>query len=96
MTLPMLEGTVLRNLGGQPVTLGHVARVEPDFEDIGYFSRINGENVISLNITKRSGQNSIAVSRRLRARAAAHPGRGALRRAPSRSTRTRARTSRRS
>ena len=67
VTLPMLEGTVLRNIGGQPVTLGHVARVVEDFEDISYYSRINGENVISLNITKRSGQNSIAVSRRLRA-----------------------------
>ena len=66
VSLGMLEDTVLRTLGGQPITLGHVARVQPDFEDISYFSRINGENVITLNITKRSGQNSISVSRRLR------------------------------
>lgn len=62
----MLSRTVLRTLGGQPITLGQVAEVRPDFEDVVYYSRIGGENVITLNITKRSGQNSIAVSRRLR------------------------------
>ena len=61
-----LENTVLRTIGGQPVLLSHVARVERDFEDIAYYSRIGGENVITLLITKRSGQNSIAVSRHLR------------------------------
>ncbi|MBE0564908.1 MAG: efflux RND transporter permease subunit, partial [Krumholzibacteria bacterium] len=66
VSLDLLRSTVLRNLGGQPVTLAHVAEVREDFEDISYFSRIGGENVITLNITKRSGQNSIAVSRRLR------------------------------
>lgn len=67
VTLDKLRRTALRNIGGQPVTLAHVAEVREDFEDISYFSRIGGENVITLNITKRSGQNSIAVSRRLRA-----------------------------
>jgi multidrug efflux pump subunit AcrB len=66
VSLAMLEATVLRTIGGQPITLGHVATTRPDFEDIVYFSRINGENVITLNVTKRSGQNSISVSRRLR------------------------------
>jgi len=61
-----LKKTVLRHLGGQPITLEHVARVQPDFEDVAYYSRINGGNVITLSITKRSGQNSISVSRRLR------------------------------
>ncbi len=66
VSLDMLESTVLANIGGQPVTLAHVARARPDFEEIAYYSRINGENVITLNVTKRSGQNSISVSRRLR------------------------------
>jgi hydrophobic/amphiphilic exporter-1 (mainly G- bacteria), HAE1 family len=66
IALLRLKNTVLTNLGGQSITLGQVATVKPDFEDIGYFSRINGENVITLNITKRSGQNSISISRRLR------------------------------
>ena len=65
-SITVLENTVLRNLGGQSITLGQVARVAPSYEDISYFSRINGENVITLSITKRSGQNSVSVSRRLR------------------------------
>ena len=66
VAIAKLEATTLRIIGGQPITLGHVAEVRPDFEDISYYSRINGQNVISLSITKRSGQNSITVSRRLR------------------------------
>ncbi len=61
-----LGETELRSLGGQPIRLSDVATLKPDFEDIAYYSRINGENVVTLNITKRSGQNSIKVSRRLR------------------------------
>jgi HAE1 family hydrophobic/amphiphilic exporter-1 len=66
VTLRLLENTVLRSLGGQPITLGHTARLERSFEDPSYFVRINGENVIQVNISKRSGQNAVAVSRRLR------------------------------
>ena len=66
VTLKMVQSTVLANVGGQTVTLAHVATAEEDFEDVVYYSRIGGENVVSLSITKRSGQNSIAVSRRLR------------------------------
>jgi len=66
VTLELLSRTVLRNLGGQPVTLAHVAELEESFEDPAYFVRINGENVIQVNIAKRSGQNAVSVSRRLR------------------------------
>ncbi len=62
-----LAGCELANLGGRPIRLRDVAVLKPDFEDIAYFSRIDGQNVVSLNITKRSGYNAIAVSRRLRA-----------------------------
>ncbi|MGD9547133.1 MAG: efflux RND transporter permease subunit [Candidatus Krumholzibacteriia bacterium] len=66
VSLEMISSTILRTLGGQPILLGTVAEVRPDFEDIAYFSRINGENVVTMSVTKRSGQNSISVSRRLR------------------------------
>ena len=66
VSLNKLKDTVLRTIGGQPLLLSHVATVKPDYEDIAYYSRIGGENVITLLVTKRSGQNSIAVSRRLR------------------------------
>jgi len=66
VAVDQLRATPLRNLGGQNITLGHVAVVVRSFEDVAYFVRINGENVISLEVTKRSGQNSVTVSRRLR------------------------------
>lgn len=62
-----LADAVLALRGGQPVTLAHVGTVEPSFEDIAYYSRIDGQNVVSLLVTKRSGQNAISISRRLRA-----------------------------
>jgi HAE1 family hydrophobic/amphiphilic exporter-1 len=65
-SITRLENTILRNLGGQNITLKQVARVTPSYEDVSYFSRINGQNVVTLSITKRSGQNSISVSKRLR------------------------------
>ncbi|MCP4292527.1 MAG: efflux RND transporter permease subunit [bacterium] len=67
-SVSLLHNTVLRTIGGQAITLDHVAEVRPDFEDVGYFTRINGDNVISMIITKRSGQNSISVSQDLRDR----------------------------
>ncbi|MFH1843579.1 MAG: efflux RND transporter permease subunit [bacterium] len=66
VTLDMLRKTVLANIGGQSVTLAHVADLEESFEDPDMFVRINGENVIQANIRKRSGQNAVSVSRALR------------------------------
>jgi len=66
VSLDALRETVLASVGGQSLTLAHVAEVREDFEDPSYFVRINGENVIQANISKRSGENAVAVSRRLR------------------------------
>lgn len=67
VTVSLLENTVLASRGGQPVLLSHVAVIERSFEDVNYYRRTNGQNVITLRITKRSGENSVAVSNRLRA-----------------------------
>lgn len=66
VTVGRLRRTVLRTLGGQPIRLEHVARLEPGHEDPGYFVRVNGENVIQASVAKRSGENTVAVSRALR------------------------------
>ena len=66
VTLRAMENTVLATIGGQPITLDHVGRLEPSFEDPTQFERINGKNVITVNVTKRSGYNSIAASRNIR------------------------------
>ena len=66
VTLARLRRAVLAIRGGQPITLEHIGRVEPGHEDPSYFVRINGENVIQATVAKRSGQNAVVVSRRLR------------------------------
>jgi HAE1 family hydrophobic/amphiphilic exporter-1 len=66
LTLDRLAKTDLRTIVGQPITLAHVATLEHGFEDPFYFVRINGENVIQATIAKRSGENAVATSRRLR------------------------------
>ena len=67
VTVDLLARTVLASRGGQTIRLSHVADVERGFEDVTFFRRTNGENVITLRVTKRSGENSVAVSQRLRA-----------------------------
>ncbi|MGD8393870.1 MAG: efflux RND transporter permease subunit [Candidatus Eiseniibacteriota bacterium] len=67
VTLDRVRSAALATRGGQPITVEHVARVVEDFEDPSYFVRINGENVIQAIVAKRSGENSVSVSRRLRA-----------------------------
>ncbi len=66
VTVDMLARTVLASRGGQAIRLAHVADIERGFEDVTFFRRTNGENVITLRVTKRSGENSVAVSQRLR------------------------------
>lgn len=66
VTVGVLHNTVLAVSGGQPITLRHIADIEPGFEDPVNFVRINGENVVQLNIAKRSGKNAVTVSRELR------------------------------
>ncbi len=66
VTTAKLRNTVIRTVGGQAVTLAHIARLEPGFEDPGYFVRINGESVIQASIAKRTGQNAVTVSRAVR------------------------------
>ena len=66
VAVDQLRDTVIDTRGGQPISLGHVATVERAFEDIAYFVRIDGENVITLRVSKRSGQNSVTVSQRVR------------------------------
>ncbi len=67
VTVALLENTVLAMRGNQPVRLSQVAAIERAFEDVTMYRRINGQNVITLRITKRSGENAVAVSNRLRA-----------------------------
>lgn len=61
-----LRTAVLANVGGQPITLGHIGRIELSHEDPVYFVRIDGQNVVETSISKRSGENAVRVSRAIR------------------------------
>lgn len=62
-----LEQTVVTRRGGVNFTLGMLGRVEPSYQDPTNFVRANGENVVQVQVDKRSGGNSVVVSRNLRA-----------------------------
>jgi HAE1 family hydrophobic/amphiphilic exporter-1 len=62
-----LEKAVVATRGERFFTLGMLGDVQRDFEDPVYFVRTNGNNVVQIFVDKRSGANSVAVSRSLRA-----------------------------
>ena len=64
--LDALRGTVVARRGERTYTLGMLGRVEENFDDPTYFVRENGRNVVQARVEKRSGSNSVAVSRRVR------------------------------
>jgi len=61
-----IRHSVVAERGDRTFTLEMLGNVERDFEDPIYFVRINGQNVVEVQVDKRSGSNTIAVSRALR------------------------------
>jgi HAE1 family hydrophobic/amphiphilic exporter-1 len=57
---------VVAERGGRVFTLDMLGEVHHDFEDPVYFVRTNGRNVIQVAVDKRSGANTVGVSRTLR------------------------------
>jgi multidrug efflux pump len=58
-----IYGLVVGTHNGNPVYLKDVARVVDGFKDESGRSRLNGEEAISLQIKKRSGENIIAIAK---------------------------------
>jgi HAE1 family hydrophobic/amphiphilic exporter-1 len=61
-----IEQAVVAERGGRLFTLGMLGELRHDFEDPVYFVRTNGQNVIQIAVDKRSGANTVGVSRTLR------------------------------
>ncbi len=61
-----LERAVIARRGGRTYTLNMLAEVRPDYEDPTFLGRANGNNVVWISVEKRSGANSVTVSRALR------------------------------
>lgn len=57
-----IKNIVVASQSGAQVYLKDIAEVKMGFKEQESFSRMNGKNVISLNVVKRSGENLIAAS----------------------------------
>lgn len=57
-----IEKIVLRNRQGSPIYLKDVAEIRDTVKEKESYARLDGKNVITLNIIKRSGENLIETS----------------------------------
>jgi multidrug efflux pump subunit AcrB len=61
-----IKNLVIPSQSGAMVYLKDVAEVKMGFEDPESYSRLNGKNVITLNVIKRSGENLIEASDKIK------------------------------
>ncbi|MBC7935960.1 MAG: efflux RND transporter permease subunit [Rhizobacter sp.] len=57
-----IEKVIVRNTAGAPIYLKDIAVVKDTAKDVESFARLDGKNVVTLNIIKRSGENLIETS----------------------------------
>jgi multidrug efflux pump len=57
-----IEKVVVRNGKGAPIYLKDIATIKDTIKEKESYARLNGKNVITLNIIKRSGENLIETS----------------------------------
>jgi multidrug efflux pump len=65
-SVDQIKNLALRSMSGATVYLKDVAEVKDDFKEQESFARLNHKNVITLNIIKRSGENLIEASDKVR------------------------------
>ena len=57
-----IQKIVLRNTGGSPIYLKDIATIKDTTKERESYARLDGKNVVTLNIIKRSGENLIETS----------------------------------
>jgi multidrug efflux pump subunit AcrB len=57
-----IQKVVVRNTSGAPIYLKDIAEIKDTIKDRESYARLNGKNVITLNIIKRAGENLIETS----------------------------------
>ena len=57
-----IEKVLVRNTSGYPIYLKDIAEIIDTIKERESFARLNGQNVITLNIIKRAGENLIETS----------------------------------
>lgn len=74
-----IEDIVIKLQGGKPIYVRDVAQVYSSFEDRRTYSRLNGNEVVSLAVRKRAGENLVRIAHQVKqivdeARAVLPPG----------------------
>ncbi len=62
-----LENLIVKSGHGSPIYLKDIAEVKDSHKEAESYARMNGKNVITLNIIKRSGENLIETSDKINA-----------------------------
>lgn len=57
-----IEKVIVRNTSGAPIYLKDIAVIKDTIKDRESYARLNGKNVITINIIKRAGENLIETS----------------------------------
>lgn len=57
-----LQKVVVRNFNGAPIYLKDIAQIRDTIKETESYARLNGKNVITLNIIKRAGENLIETA----------------------------------
>ena len=61
-----MNNLVVAVRNGSPIYLSDIAQVQDVYKDLTDISRINGEPCVSVDVTKRSGQNTVVVVGRVK------------------------------
>ncbi|MBE7171413.1 MAG: efflux RND transporter permease subunit [Williamsia sp.] len=57
-----IQQIIIRNTSGAPIYLKDIAQIQDTAKERESYARLNGKNVVTLNIVKRSGENLIETS----------------------------------
>jgi multidrug efflux pump subunit AcrB len=64
--LDVMRNIVIKSASGASVYLKDVAEIKDTFKEQESFSRLNGQNVITLNVVKKSGRNLLEASDKIK------------------------------
>jgi multidrug efflux pump subunit AcrB len=62
-----IKNIIVQTASGDPVYLKDIATITDGYKEKSSYARLDGKNVLSLNVIKRSGQNLILTSDKVRA-----------------------------
>ncbi|MBL0133004.1 MAG: efflux RND transporter permease subunit [Chitinophagaceae bacterium] len=62
-----MNSIIIKNIYGQPIYLKDIAQIIDTVKEKESYTRINGKNVVTLQIVKRSGENLINTSEKINA-----------------------------